>query len=299
MSEQQTILVPVDFSSFSKAATSRALVLAKASHGRIRLLHVLALPLAALEYNATGPVWAELRASEAEKLERIRQSLEDKGLSISSAFEEGDPAHSIHASARSPDVELVVMGSHGLRGIDRALIGSVSHRTLHGSPVPVWVVREDPSSAASSVTSILFATDFSETARSMESVVARWAIRLESEVEVLHVVPDTTVLFVPYAVPASRVFDQEMWESAKRRLDGVVARLGAAGVKARSKIEVGYPSHEIAERAEKVGAQVIAMGSRGHAGLRRFRLGSVVQNVLTDANRSVLVGAESSLGGNG
>lgn len=297
MGTQLTILVPVDFSPFSKAAIERALVLAQASHGRIRLLHALALPLSSLQYNSSGPVWAELRASEASKLEDLRKSFEDRGLSVSVSFEEGDPAHVIHAAARSPDVELIVMGSHGLRGIDRALVGSVADRTLRGSPVPVLIVREDESNAGAPVNTILLATDFSESARQVEPVVACWAKRLRAEVEVLHVVPDTTVLFMPYAVPASRLFDEEVLESANRRVNGVVERLRAAGVRAKSEIGFGYSPYEIVKRAESSGAKVIAMGCRGHSGLRRFRLGSVVQNVLADAPCSVLVGTESSVAG--
>jgi nucleotide-binding universal stress UspA family protein len=257
----------------------------------------LALPLAALQYNAFGPIWAELRASEASKLEEIRKSFEDRGLPISVSFEEGDPAHVIHAAARAPDVELIVMGSHGLSGIDRTLIGSVADRTLRGSPVPVLIVREDESSACAPVDTILLATDFSENARQLEPVVARWAKRLRAEVEVLHVVPDTTVLFVPYAVPASRIFDEEVLESANRRVRSVVDRFRVAGVTAKPHIAFGYSSYEIVKRAESTGAKVIAMGSRGHSGLRRFRLGSVVQNVLADAPCSVLVGTESSVSG--
>lgn len=286
-----TILVPVDFSSFSKAAIERALEFAKASHGRVRLLHVLALPLISLEYNRSGPVWSDLRSSESAKLESLRREFEDRGVSIAVSFEEGDPPRMIQAAARSADVELIVMGSHGLRGLDRVLIGSVADRTIRGAPAPVLIVREEGSNAAAPVKSILFATDFSDSARKTEDVVARWATQLHAEVEVFHVVPDTTLLFAPYAVPTSRTFNEEVFESSKRRLSGIVQRLRAQGVQAKHEAVVGYASREIVERAKSTGAQVIAMGSRGHSGLRRFRLGSVVQNVLASSPCSVLVGA--------
>lgn len=295
MSAPPTLLVPVDFSSYSRAAIERALQLSKASGARIRLLHVFAFPLIALEHDPLGPFSADLRASEFAKLERLRKEFEGSGQPIAVSFEEGDPAQVIHSAARSPEVELIVMGCRGLQGLKRSLIGSTTDRTLRGAPVPVWVCRGSGSSSAPPVESILFATDFSPSARQTESVVAHWARRLRVAVEVVHVVPDTTVLFVPYAVPESRIFDDEVFESAERRVDRVVERLRDQGVAAKSRLIVGYASHEIVNHAASTGAAVIAMGSRGNSGLRRFRLGSVVQNVLADAPCSVLIGTEAAL----
>ena len=80
-----------------------------------------------------------------------------------------------------------------------------------------------------------------------------------------------------------------MREAAEQRLSEVLGRFRRAGVLAKSKIVVGYASEEILDRAESTGAQLIAMGSRGYSGLKRFRLGSVVQRVIRRSICSVLV----------
>ena len=294
MSDSPTILVPVDFSKFSRAAVERALGLASASGSKVKLLHVLQLPPLALEYDSGEPVWSELRSSERKKLEELGREFEGRGVRVSTLFEEGDPASVIHAAGCASDVEMIIMGSHGLRGLDRILMGSVAERTVHSAPVPVMIVRESEDLAATKVRKILFATDFSESSVQSESVVARWARDLNAEVEVMHVVFETTVLFAPYAVPDSRRFDEELRVAANRRMEGVLERFRMAGVQVKTRVVCGFASEEILERADSSGAQVIAMGTRGHTGLRRLRLGSVVQRVLRHASCSVLVAGFAS-----
>lgn len=294
MATATTVLVPVDFSPASRAAIERALVLATARRANVRLLHALHLPPVALDYDVSGAVWKELRASETAKLEALRQEFEDRGPSISTSFEEREPTGAIHAAARAPDVQLIVMGSHGLRGLERFLLGSVAERTLQDAPVPVLIVRESQADAASRIQSILFATDFSESAQCAEEVVSEWAKQLRADVEVQHVLFDTTVLFAPYAVPDSRRFDDELRESAGRRMEGVLDRFARAGVQAKANISCGYASEEILKRAETMEPQMIAMGTRGHSRLRRYRLGSVVQRVVRHAPCGVLVAGTKS-----
>ncbi len=297
MSRQATILVPVDFSSFSRAAAERAFELAASRRASVRLLHALHLPRVALEYDAWGPVWTELRDSEIAQFESFREGFEGRGIPVTSSFVEADPVEAIRAAAREPDVELIVMGSHGLRGLDRILLGSVAERTLHQAPVPVLVVRAGSQQAEPPLRSVLFATDFSQGARTTEAVLVDWARTLGAEVEILHVLPETIVLFAPYALPDEKCFDEELAETARRRLDRAVERFRTSGIKAWGTSVCGDPAGEILRRATSAKAQLIALGSRGHSGFRRIGLGGIVERVLRQAPCSVLVASESKQNG--
>ncbi len=294
MSDSKKILVPTDFSPHSRAATERALLFAEAADYEVLLLHSLHLPPVAVDYAFSEAVWTELRASERSELENFRKHFEGRGATVRTAFVEGDPSEAIRSAARASDVELIVMGSHGRRGLDRLVLGSVAERSVHGAPVPVMIVREDEAQAATRIRSILFATDFSEDAELAEKTVAAWARRLGAEVEVFHAIRETAVLFAPYAVPGSSDFEGEMREAASARIEGSIERFREAGVSAKSKLVYGLASDEIIRRAESTGAQLVALGARGYSALRRFLLGSVAQRVLRHAPCSVLVASAAS-----
>ena len=158
-----------------------------------------------------------------------------------------------------------------------------------GAPVPVLVVREDAEEAHLPMRSILMATDLSEEAMSVEPLVAAWAKRWNAEVEVIHVVRETAVLFAPYAVVGSSDFEGELLEAATRRMKSVLERLSDAGVHAKSRIVYGHPEEEILRRAESTNVDLIAMGTRGYAGFARVMLGSVAQRVVAHAPCNVVV----------
>ena len=65
--------------------------------------------------------------------------------------------------------------------------------------------------------------------------------------------------------------------------------LRRSGHRVRWTISAGDPAHEIIRAAEDLDCDLIAMGSRGHTGLARLRLGSVARNVLLHTHASVLV----------
>jgi nucleotide-binding universal stress UspA family protein len=294
MSRTSSILVPVDFSTHSRAAAERACQLAKVSDAELRLLHAMYLLPVTIEYSVSETIWADLRASESAELAKLEDEFEDRGVPVSTRFEERDPADAIRAAAREPGVEMIVMGSHGRRGLDRLLLGSVAERTVQGAPVPVLVVRESEADAAKKIESILFATDFSEDAEQAERVVAKWAKRLGAEVEIFHAIRETAVLFAPYAVAGSSDWEGELKESAQLRIESVRSRFEEAGVSAKSKVVYGLAPEEIIKRAETTGVDLVAMGARGYSALQRFLLGSVAQRVLRHAPCSVLVAGSNS-----
>lgn len=64
------------------------------------------------------------------------------GVSVRTLIWEGDPAESIVEAAIAEDVDLIVVGSHQRRGVDRLVMGSVSEQVVRTSPIPVVVARQ-------------------------------------------------------------------------------------------------------------------------------------------------------------
>jgi nucleotide-binding universal stress UspA family protein len=154
------ILVPTDFSPASNAALDAALAFAKKFEASIVLMHAYQVPIYAYPSDALVTVselsaqaeWAAMKALEA------AATAQRAGVAIQTALYLGAPCEQILRAASDHDVGLIVMGSRGLRGLPRALLGSTTERvvryasvpvmTLHGPPDPAFeATGERPSSA--------------------------------------------------------------------------------------------------------------------------------------------------------
>jgi nucleotide-binding universal stress UspA family protein len=76
-------------------------------------------------------------------LARATRELEAEGVEVEMHAREGDPADVIIRVAEEKDAELIVVGSRGLTGLQRFLLGSVSSKLSHHAPTSLMVVRDD------------------------------------------------------------------------------------------------------------------------------------------------------------
>ena len=152
------ILVPTDFSATADAALDYAQLLAARFGATLQLLHVLDDPfidegLVAEAYVSAGPVLrtALLRDAQARLAQRVaplRRADQREGspglIRVEAEVLFGDGAHTIAEYARDRQVDLVVMGTHGRRGVAHLLMGSVAERLVRTAPCPVLTVRHVP-----------------------------------------------------------------------------------------------------------------------------------------------------------
>ena len=135
------ILVPLDGSPGSEKALHEAAELAEQFAAKVFLLHVRE-PLTAVEYlgYSDPDPKAQIEFGQ-EVLAQGLQQLKEEGLEeMETVFQEGQPAHTILQYAEQLEVDLIVMGTHGRRGLDHVLMGSVAEKVVRLSPVPVLTV---------------------------------------------------------------------------------------------------------------------------------------------------------------
>jgi len=142
----QRILVPVDGSATSTKGLKEAIDLARLSGGRIRLLHVVDdLPLLTAGAGAfVAEAVAVLRDAGEQVLAAARHEVEDAGLAVDTAlFDslEGRLCDRVAQQAEEWQADLVVIGTHGRRGVRRLFLGSDAEQVLRTSAVPVLLVR--------------------------------------------------------------------------------------------------------------------------------------------------------------
>lgn len=141
MDSAKNILCATDFGPSSKGAINIALALAKAFGGAVTLIHVYDAPVYAgppfMPLNDAGP--------EVEKAARIALDAavtEAKANvdGVRGVLRRGRPWEEVIALAADMRADLIVLGTHGRRGLPRAILGSVAERVVRLSPVPVLTV---------------------------------------------------------------------------------------------------------------------------------------------------------------
>lgn len=141
------ILVPVDGSPTSAKGLKEAIKLARAGRGKLRLLHVVAEFGAFMAPEAgtnPAPILAAMKAAGRKTLARVERSARAAGgARLDTVLAEdfgGRVSDTIVEQARRWRADLIVMGTHGRRGVKRALLGSDAELVLRYSRVPVLLV---------------------------------------------------------------------------------------------------------------------------------------------------------------
>jgi universal stress protein A len=140
------ILCPVDYSDGSLAAMRLAADLARKEHAVLVLVHVRERPtwITGYEREIPGERLAELFAAEDRELANLMAEARKLGVTdVKALFADGSPWEQIvRLAEQDPAIGLIVMGTHGRTGIQRALGGSVAERVVRHAPCTVTVVRK-------------------------------------------------------------------------------------------------------------------------------------------------------------
>ncbi len=286
MYEVQHVVVPTDFSNHARAAAARALELARYFATPIHLVHALRQPTH--EFALPANTWAKVRASARERLEKLREQLEERGGSVSATLRETDPVGAIEAEVRERSATLITMGTHGFGGLKHMLLGSATERTLRATACPVLCVQAGETDAERPIRRILLGTDFSAHSESALGITLGLAKRLGAAVEVVHSAElpiDASGAYSP-AVDDKLVI--ELRGQARRMLEAWGDHLRAAGLSVRTHLTEGAASEALGERALSLACDLIVMGARGNTALGQVFLGTVAERMLRTAPCPVL-----------
>jgi nucleotide-binding universal stress UspA family protein len=138
----KVILVPVDFSVSAEQALDHACALASKLDAKVHLVHALVSPPSVLQVALTEDIIENLVKGHVEALETLVRARQGTASFGEVTVEVGDPRDTIVATAKTIDADLIVMGTHGRRGLSRVVMGSVAEDVMRNAPCPVLVVRE-------------------------------------------------------------------------------------------------------------------------------------------------------------
>ncbi|HEV7518486.1 MAG TPA: universal stress protein [Thermoanaerobaculia bacterium] len=289
-SSLRTILAATDFSAPADVALAWAQSIARSHGASVELVHALDLPLVAAE--TVAPPVELLDAIEQAAKRRLAETvvrIRNGGCPIEARLAFGPPSQVVLDLARELAPDLIVLGTRGLTGLRHLLLGSTTERVVRRAEAPVLSVHPENGPPERSLRTILVPTDLSEDADLATAAALRLlACEPDARLVLLHVY-NLPIEYTAYGpIPLSLSYLEEAGAQAQARLEEKAAALRRTGLAVETRVREGYPPEVIAAEAERCGADLIAMGTRGRSGLGHLLLGSVAERVVQTAGRPVL-----------
>lgn len=301
------ILVPLDGSTRAESAVPVATRIAQASGGSVILLQVAAIPIEIESENKPPEVYSQAALNQGvadtkSYLEGVANSDVLAGMKTETAAVTGAIAPSILSAIQSLHADLVVMCSHGYTGFKRWALGSVAHKLVPHSPVPVLVLRDGgavPATAAQKPMCTFVPLDgspLSETA--LEPAVQLLTALAPSGQKAVHLmrVVDIPASYGKFRSSVDKYYDTGVRAEATHEYQAyleAVAKRFTEGDFAKYNISVTtsipvdmdvaeaiVQAAEQAEGTELAGYDLIVMATHGRGGVQRWMLGSVAERVL-------------------
>jgi nucleotide-binding universal stress UspA family protein len=284
MAEFKRILCPVDFSEFSVRAYRHALSLAEHYRSKLVALHIVEVwrhPSAS--FVAAASLYEEFRQTllgiGKEKLQEFVKAHTHNEVQPGLGVREGMAADSILSFAQEQKSELIVMGTHGLRGFDRLMLGSVTDRVMRKAICPVLAVRERPRDLAAAAQEqhythrldrIVACMDFSEYSEQALSYAISGAVEYDAELTLLHVLEEVS----------SPAKTERAIAEATEQLDKLIPPERNKSLKVKMAVRTGKPYQKIVQFAEETQTDLLMMGVRGRGALDIAVFGSTTYRVI-------------------
>jgi len=297
----QSILVPTDFSACAEHAMTKAIDLAERFDAKLHVLHVVD-ELDPQFYDIDD---AQQRATQIRKRirEEAQQRLDDlvpsgepieitTHVSVHLSF---DVAATIREYIDEYDIDLVVMGTHGRRNIERLMLGNVADKLVRHAPCPVITVNEEvPWRGAENdrlVQEVLAPVDFSEHSKKAVEVAKLFAHSYGARLHLLFIAERRVVpTFSDTGIPGVGVVEmgEEIIANADRALKQLADSTEGPDVEIVTHVAHGRVADSTIDYAESRGVELIVMATRGLSGVERFLLGSNTERIVRVSKCPVL-----------
>jgi nucleotide-binding universal stress UspA family protein len=295
MLANRRILCPTDFSLFSERALEHAIALADPGTSVITVLHVVPplIPPAALPFPMTPTLDVNARQAALDAVGRFSELARKAGIRTELEVREGSIAGHVVKLAETLPADLVVMGTHGLTGFERLMLGSVTERVLRRAPCPVLTVpRALPARGDRGrrrLETILCPLDFADPSAGALRVARALARENHARLLLVHVIEGWAENDVRdhshWAVPEYRRF---LEKEGRARLDAALGAEDREACRVETILEAGKPYVEILRIAAERAADLVVMGVHGARTTDLNLFGSTAQHVVRQATCPVL-----------
>ena len=274
------ILVPTDFTQEADNAVETARMLAKKFKAKIVFLNVIELSSGEVINTSGGPsnyasftdgmlIHESLKRSE-EEMTRLVEVSKFQGISSEYEVKLGNPFGHIFSTVKEHDIDFIVMGTKGASGLSEIIIGSNTEKVVRKAKCPVLSIKEPM--AEDSFENIVYATNFGE----REDNVVKAIKDLQS-------VFDSKVHLVWINTPNN--FKSDV--SNRPMLDDFASKHGLENYTINVYNDI-IAEDGIRHFADYINDDLIVMGTNSYTGLSRVIRGSVAEDMVNHAVRSVM-----------
>lgn len=272
MNHISRVLVAIDFSTPARNAFDHALALSR--HHDAELIAVQAVP-----NHHTFRRDARARVALHAKL---RQQAQQANVDLSVRVQSGNPAEIVLLHARSLRPDLIVMGTHQRRGLERFRVGSVAERVAAKSTMPVLLVpRHARATASPPFGHVVVAVDFSAGSTAVIERALSLAKAPTDRITLIHVVP-AAASGVPLHLYGYGLELQQApsFADVRRRLKRVLPAHARSRPGIDVQVLVGDPATEISHAAESIGADLLVVGGTTRGIASRALFGTTTARLL-------------------
>lgn len=293
----EKVLCPTDFSPCAGQALEVAVLVARSFGAELHVLHGIVL-------HAADPHSATYHLPNLEDIEATLQRTAASALAADIAPHADGTLRIVEAQRRAPfageailgyaeeiGADLIVMGTHGRRGLSHLLLGSVANEVVRRAACPVMTVRaQEPGVHLRAIERILVPLDFSGAADAALGAARDLAAAWTAGLDLLHVVEEAVMpAFYAVGVTSLLQLNPEIRTRSQAEMERRLAHLGGASVRVTTHVREGKVAHEIVAFAEEHGSDLIVLATAGRTGVERLLLGSVAEKVVRLAPCAVLV----------
>lgn len=262
------ILAACDGTPESEEVFAAIMPIVRADHPEVSVVYVFENPQASYDPPA--------------HLAKVTNSLRAGGVNARLVTRDGKPAEEIVRLANRLKVDLIALSTHGRRGLNRMVMGSVAEEVLRHADVPVLVMR--PGMVATDWNRLVVALDGSTRSEEILQDVIPLAWRPNASVELVRsALPPITTTGLG-EVPGVVVTDDPMPYLLQAK-----ARLAEDGVDARVTALEGRAAWAILDHAKRTGATLLCLTTHGRGGFERVLMGSVAEEIVRHAPCPVLI----------
>lgn len=300
------ILLATDGSETAKAAVEYVAAFPLPPRSEVKIISVIADVLLETQIDTLTPeqwdAFEHTKNGTQVEVEDLLNSgalrLRESGLSVTTEIRTGHPAAEIVAAADDDDVDLIVVGSHGMTGFKRFLLGSVTNQVLQSASSSVLIVRKPEDDCEGSDQQLpapidhpwrlLVGYDGSDSADEAIGFCESLNLDDRSSIRLLTVLPMVRLFRQDIRQELNWIW-QESKEIEKAALEATAARLRRTSAEVSTELaEAGDVSSAILSEGEEFGADVIILGHKGKGAIEKFLMGSVTPRIADHSCRSVL-----------
>jgi nucleotide-binding universal stress UspA family protein len=287
MMKLRKILFPTDFSRCAQQALGHAVHWAREYDAELHVLHALAL---LQDYSVRLPnkkeINEQLQHLAAEHMSETIQALPHDEVDVRQALVRGiSMAPAILGYASENDIDLIVMGTHGRRGLGHLFLGSVAEEVVRLASCPVLTIRERETPMPVEVMKrVLVPVDFSEHAQQALAYAKQIASAYKARLQLLHVVEEVIHPACYMATgPSILTIQPELKDRAKLEMKKLLRETKGPETAADIHVIEGHAARDLINFAQSHGSDIIVIATHGRTGFEHMFMGSVTEKVVRRA----------------